>query len=209
MLVRIPSRPKLANLKLRALRKASRMLFTHGWAYFLRRGYSMDDVVVFINVPRVQVELTNLIAEYGEHEEMLSKARFTTLQQLAERADSAVRVMVTALKGPQYGYESTEHGTAIARDEAGNPIILSPEPTPIQLKAAMETLRLLGIRPEPVMSARVDMPDKPSKPVDAKIIEQAMTIEGDASEQAMSRERVLATVGAKIKELTCHVTPQK
>jgi hypothetical protein len=184
--------------------------FANGPAVLLEEGYSQADIEKFCSRPEVAAHFSFLERELDLREELDVRTRHSTRRQMSRLTPGAVAVVAQALAGPQYlTYKTPDGVTAIQTDAAGKPVLLRPEISTTQLRAAEVILETLGIpfgraknETGQNIGAKVGLLFKPTD-TDVQVVLDDPLHENDA-QRALSRERVrtvIAVLSGRVSEM--------
>jgi len=152
-------------------------------------GYDRDAAHDFMSRPDVRAELERLNLEFTHQEVLDALARFGTKRQLVKLAPGSVAVLARGLAGPRYARAAD--GT-ILRDVGGKPVLIEPEPTTTQMRAASEVLDRIGVegrRPNerlPAVNFNILFREQETASVEIELDPELET----AEQRALSRERI-------------------
>jgi hypothetical protein len=174
--------------------------FANGPSVLLEEGYTQDDIHKFCSRPDVAAQFALLERELDLREELEARTRHTTRRQMSRLTPGAVAIVAQALAGPQYlTYKTPDGVTAIQTDAAGKPILIRPEVSMTQVRAAEVILETLGI---PFGRARNEVSQSVGskvgllfRPPDAEVVVSVddPLHENDA-QRSLSRERVRTVI---------------
>lgn len=174
-------------------------LMVEGPSAFTNRGLSSDDAADFLQRPEVRATLERINSELGQQEALMALVRFTGRRKLSKLVPKAVEVLDDALDGPLYAMHevidaaSGERVVVPRLDTKGEPIMLRPGPTPVQLRAATEVLDRVGLAPTTKIqldrAGSINLPQLLGRVVESQdpVLPE---MEGSREQQGLSRERV-------------------
>ena len=185
-------------------------IFARGPAALMEGGYTEAQAKAFLEREDVRAHILLLEREMDHAEKLEARQRRITRRSLDRLSDGAVAVLGQALAGPRYltvEDEKTKQ-VQVQRGANGKPIIASPEPTPIQLRAAELILESQGVQKQKGKN------DAPSTDVSVEVlfkgdVDKAVEIGDDpahteAVQHALARERVRTVIdilAQKVPEL--------
>jgi len=168
-------------------------VFMRGPMVLIEAKWSAEEIKDFLDNPEVRQHLELLVSEFNTQDAAHARVRFGIRRGIARLGRDAVGVYEKALSGPRY--LRNNHGDVITGMH-GNPIVLEPEPTPVQVKIASEVMDRLGVTPE----GRSPLADRSVPDVNVKVIVgAARTVSAEVLEdpeattvedKALSRERI-------------------
>lgn len=161
-----------------------------GPAVLIEEGWTTDAISTFIARSDVQDVWKLLKREFDIHEGLRARTKHAALRNLFRMIDPASAVVAQALAGPEYRRD--ERGN-IVTDPRGNPLLVTAEITPTQLRAAELVLESAGVNDHRV---RGDAATDPSLKLLFSITdERTVEIEDDPEhsteeQKALTRERM-------------------
>ena len=184
--------------------------FANGPSVLLEEGYSQEDIHKFCARPEVAAQFSLLERELDLRQELEERVRHTTRRQMSRLTPGAVAIVAQALTGPQYlTYRTADGVTAIQTDANGKPILLRPEVSITQVRAAEIILETLGIpfgrarnETQANVTAKVGLLFKaPDAEINVTIDDPSY---GSDAQRSLSRERVrtaISMLAEKIPQL--------
>jgi hypothetical protein len=180
-------------------RSLVRRMFAQGPSVLLEEGYTADTVKGFMARDDVKAELEVLQIEFNNQEALFGRSKFASKRQLTKLSPGAVAILGQALAGPTY---ARSNDGAVLNDAKGNPILMQPEPTAIQLRAAETILDRIGVEGDMKVDRAQDVnlrilfhPDTTKK---VKIEQDEALSE---EERALARERIRNAIEKIIPKL--------
>ena len=176
-------------------------LFVQGPAALLEAGMTRDEAVAFYRSPPVALAMMELDREYTHHTTLHAHAKFAAERGLHRLLPDAVEVYAQAVQGPVYARDAEGH---VLNDDNGYAVFATPEPTPVQVRAARTILDGCGVADPKVIAASAG--EANMKLLFAGTEEETVVVESDPSlvteeQRALSRERVRNVILSLIPEL--------
>lgn len=123
-------------------RSLVRRAFTQGPSVLLEDGYTSESIKSFLTREDVRSELEILQIEFNNQEALFGRTKFVAKRQLTKLAPGAAAILGQALAGPVYARDNAGN---VLTNATGAAILVQPEPTLNQLRAAETILDRIGV----------------------------------------------------------------
>jgi hypothetical protein len=171
-------------------RALTRNAFHQGPAALIEAGFTPEEMGAFLRRPEVVGELNLLTKEFEEQKHLGDRAKFMARRNLSRLVNGATAVLARSLAGPRYARDNKGQ---ILLDARGHPVLVEPETTPIQLRAAESVLDKLGVADQKGVFA--DVAGDVNVTLMLQAAEETMRLDDDPElvtdeQRALSREKV-------------------
>lgn len=184
--------------------------FSGGPAVLVEEGFSEEEIRNFFKRQDVQAFWALLQRELDHKDALEIRSKFMLRRQLGTLSRGAIAILGQALAGPQYLVVRRDDGSeSVQLDANGQPILVRPAVTGLQLRAAEVILESLGVPyakarndQTPGVGAGLDNLFKGGEESTVQIAEDPA--HDNPAQRALSRERVrsvISVLAARVPEL--------